>query len=71
MTLHVKDAATLFEVPEKTLYRWIAGNELPHQKVRHQYRFNRTELLAWATPGWPFENPPLMAGYSCPIPGLS
>jgi len=49
MTLHVKDAATLFKVPEKTLYRWIAGNELPHQKVGNQYRFNRTELLAWAT----------------------
>ncbi len=49
MTLTVKDAARLLTVAEKTIYRWISQGVLPAYKVNEQYRFNRAELLEWAT----------------------
>lgn len=49
MKLKVKDAAELFQVSEKTIYRWIAQEKLPMHQVSSQYRFNRAELLEWAT----------------------
>jgi len=47
--LRVKDAAELLQVSEKTIYRWIAQEKLPMHQVSGQYRFNRAELLEWAT----------------------
>jgi PTS system nitrogen regulatory IIA component len=49
MNLRVKDAAVLLHVSEKTVYRWIAQAKLPVHRVNEQYRFNRAELLEWAT----------------------
>lgn len=49
MRLSVKDAASLLSVTEKTIYRWIKQDVLPAYKVRGCYRFNRAELLDWAT----------------------
>ena len=49
MQLGVKDAARLLEVPEKTIYLWIEEGKLPANRVNDQYRFNRAELLEWAT----------------------
>ena len=49
MQLGVKDAARLLEVPEKTIYLWIEEGKLPANRVSDQYRFNRAELLEWAT----------------------
>jgi nitrogen PTS system EIIA component len=49
MKLKVKDAAELLQVSEKTIYRWIAQEKLPMHQVSGQYRFNRAELLEWAT----------------------
>ncbi|MBN1906476.1 MAG: PTS sugar transporter subunit IIA [Deltaproteobacteria bacterium] len=49
MKLRVKDAAELLKVSEKTIYRWIAQDKLPMHQVNGQYRFNRAELLEWAT----------------------
>lgn len=49
MTLTVKDVARLLSISEKTVYRWINQGELPTYQVRDQYRFNRAELLEWAT----------------------
>jgi PTS system nitrogen regulatory IIA component len=49
MDLTVHEAAELLEVSEKTIYRWIAGRRLPNYHVSGQYRFNRAELLEWAT----------------------
>jgi nitrogen PTS system EIIA component len=49
MNLRVKDAAGLLHVSEKTIYRWIAQEKLPVHRVSGQYRFNRAELLEWAT----------------------
>ena len=49
MQLGVQDAARLLAVPEKTIYRWIKQGEIPAHKINDQYRFNRAELLEWAT----------------------
>jgi PTS system nitrogen regulatory IIA component len=49
MRLRVRDAAELLDVSEKTVYRWIAQKGLPVHRVSEQYRFNRAELLEWAS----------------------
>ena len=49
MQLRVKDAAALLYVSEKTIYRWISQEKLPFHKFGNQYRFNRADLLEWAT----------------------
>jgi nitrogen PTS system EIIA component len=51
MQLSVRDVAALLEVSEKTVYRWIEDGKLPGYRISGQYRFNRAELLAWATAG--------------------
>jgi PTS system nitrogen regulatory IIA component len=49
MQLSVKDAAGLLNVSEKTIYRWIQQGAIPVYRVNEQLRFNRAELLEWAT----------------------
>ncbi len=49
MQLGVREAAGLLAVSEKTIYRWIKEGKLPAYRVNEQYRFNRAELLEWAT----------------------
>lgn len=49
MQLTVRDVAGLLEVSEKTVYRWIEDGKLPGYRISGQYRFNRAELLGWAT----------------------
>lgn len=49
MHLGVKDAAGIFNVSEKTIFRWIRQRNLPSRLINEQYRFNRSELLEWAT----------------------
>jgi PTS system nitrogen regulatory IIA component len=49
MHLSVRDAARFLEVSEKTVYRWIRNDDIPFFLVNDQYRFNRMELLEWAT----------------------
>ncbi len=49
MQLGVRDAASILAVSEKTIYRWIKSGKLPAYRVNEQYRFNRAELLEWAT----------------------
>ena len=49
MQLGVREAARLMNVPEETIYRWIKQDKLPAFKINEQYRFNRAELLEWAT----------------------
>lgn len=49
MQLTVKDAARLLDVPEKTIHRWIRQEVIPVYRVNEQFRFNRAELLEWAT----------------------
>jgi PTS system nitrogen regulatory IIA component len=49
VNLSVRDTARLLEVSEKTIYRWIKQQTIPAYRVQEQYRFNRAEILEWAT----------------------
>jgi PTS system nitrogen regulatory IIA component len=49
MQLTVRDVAEIFNVSEKSIYRWLKKGLIPAYRVRDQYRFNRAELLEWAT----------------------
>ena len=49
MKLTVSEAASLLGSAEERVYDWIEEAELPAQKIRGQYRINRTDLLEWAT----------------------
>ncbi|MCC7292067.1 MAG: PTS sugar transporter subunit IIA [Phycisphaerales bacterium] len=49
MRLTVRDASKLLQVSEKTVYRWINQRMVPAYLINGQYRFNRAELLEWAT----------------------
>ncbi len=49
MDLGVRDSAELLKVSEKTIYRWVKQGKLPAYRVNGQYRFNRAEVLEWAT----------------------
>ena len=49
MQLSVKDAARLLNVSEKSIYRWIKQEVIPAYRINDQFRFNRAELLEWAT----------------------
>jgi PTS system nitrogen regulatory IIA component len=49
MQLSVKDAAGLLNVSEKTIYRWIRHELIPVYRINDEFRFNRAELLEWAT----------------------
>jgi nitrogen PTS system EIIA component len=49
MKLTVRDAARLLSVSEKSVYRWIKQGVIPVYQINDQYRFNRAELLEWAT----------------------
>jgi len=49
MQLSVKDAASILNVSEKTIYRWIKQDMIPAYRINEQFRFNRAELLEWAT----------------------
>ena len=45
----MKDVAKLLNVNEKTIYRWLKQGSLPAYQLGNQYRFNKAELLEWAT----------------------
>lgn len=47
--INVKEVAKLLNVTEKKVYRLIAQNSVPYYKIGEEYRFNRVELLEWAT----------------------
>lgn len=49
MQLTVEDVTQYFSVSEKTIYRWIKSNGLPAYRVNKQYRFNRLDLMEWAS----------------------
>jgi PTS system nitrogen regulatory IIA component len=49
MELSVRDAARIFKVSESTIYRWIKEGDLPSRDIDGEHRFNRAEILEWAT----------------------
>ncbi|MCI4397972.1 MAG: PTS sugar transporter subunit IIA [Acidobacteria bacterium] len=49
MNLTVRDIGRLLNVSEKTIYRWLKQGTIPAYRIQDQYRFNRAEILEWAT----------------------
>lgn len=49
MNLTLRDVAKMLNVSERTIYRWLELDNIPAYRVNDQYRFNRAEILAWAT----------------------
>ncbi len=49
MQLSVKELSKLLNVTERTIYRWIKKRTVPYYRIHDQYRFNRLEILDWAT----------------------
>jgi PTS system nitrogen regulatory IIA component len=49
MQLSVKELSSLLKVTERTIYRWIKQQSIPFYRVHDQYRFNRVEIIDWAT----------------------
>jgi nitrogen PTS system EIIA component len=47
--LTVRQVSKFLDVAESTVIRWIKQRGLPARHVSGQYRFNRAELLEWAT----------------------
>lgn len=69
MQLNVREAARLLNLSEKTVYRWVREKKLPASKVHEQYRFNRAELLEWATSQQMDVSPELLREISAaPVP---
>jgi nitrogen PTS system EIIA component len=74
MKLTVRDAAELLSVSEKTIYRWLKQSAIPAYRINEQYRFNRAELLEWATAHKIAISPKVFEeteGSSLPAPSLS
>jgi PTS system nitrogen regulatory IIA component len=74
MKLTVRDAARLLSVSEKSVYRWIKQGVIPVYQINDQYRFNRAELLEWATSRKISVSPEIFAepeGGEMPPPSLS
>lgn len=49
MQLSIREVARLLRVPEGTVYRWLDEGQLPALRLGDDVRFNRSELLEWAT----------------------
>jgi len=49
LQLTLREVSKFLNVSESTLNRWIRQRGLPAQHVGGQYRFNRAEVLDWAT----------------------
>jgi PTS system nitrogen regulatory IIA component len=49
MHLTIHDVARFFNVSERTVYRWLDQKTIPAYRVSDQYRFNRAEILDWAS----------------------
>lgn len=49
MQLTVREVSQFLSASESTVTRWIKQRGLPARYVGGQYRFNRAELLEWAT----------------------
>lgn len=49
MILTIREAAQLLGTTEDAVYRRVSEGSIPFHTVRDQHRFNRAELLEWAT----------------------
>ena len=74
MQLTVRDVSELLNVSEKTVYRWVGERGLPGYRLSGQYRFNRAELLGWATANKVNASPAIFqedAGSAAQLPELA
>jgi PTS system nitrogen regulatory IIA component len=62
MELTLKDASRLLNTAESEIRKWIRDNGLPAMRVQGRLRFNRTELLEWATAAGMPVSPEFAAG---------
>ena len=44
----ISDIATYLKITEKTAYRLVSEGKIPGFKVGGSWRFNRSEIQAWA-----------------------
>ncbi|MDD5630360.1 MAG: PTS sugar transporter subunit IIA [Elusimicrobia bacterium] len=49
MQLSIRDAAALLNVSETAVYRYLDDGDIPACRVGEDVRFNRAELVEWAT----------------------
>lgn len=49
MLITAAEVAALLGVSEEAVFGWARKRELPVSRVQDQYRFNRAEVLEWAT----------------------
>lgn len=49
MQWSIHDVAECLSVSERTVLRWVKHDNLPANRIDSQFRFNRAELLEWAT----------------------
>jgi len=47
MELNVKEAATLLNISEKTIYRMVKNRSIPCSKIGGLWRFSKSELMSW------------------------
>lgn len=47
MSLKIKDVASLLNVSEAVIQRWISEKKIPFYKMGQQYCFDRSEIEAW------------------------
>lgn len=47
MDLKIKDVATLLNISEKTIRRWLSQGKIPAYRLSGQYRFSRAEIEDW------------------------
>lgn len=47
MDLKIKDVASMLNVSETTIRRWLSDGKIPAYKIHHQYRFSRSEIEDW------------------------
>lgn len=49
VNLSVRDVGRLLGVPEERVYRWLKEGAIPAYRIQEQFRFDRAEILEWAT----------------------
>ena len=52
MRLGVREAAEMLNVSEKTIYRWISQEKLPHYRINEQHRFTSSWRSSWHASPW-------------------
>ena len=71
MNLSIRDAASLLGVSEETVFELARHGDIPHARINDQYRFDKIELLDWATSRRMPVDPALLLEADGVMPSLS